>query len=140
MDTLSTDNMGSLVAVNPAAVLDDDTTMKNTASTSTSLVIAQDQSTKVFDWEKLPTELREQIFEFTDTVSDRVPHFEWRGRLPALVVALRSLPISHAHVLEWVKKYNRSLRLTDWFGFNLADWNKDELSVIEFVWMDVRYE
>lgn len=52
--------------------------------------------------------------------------------MPALVVALRELPISYGHVLEWFAKANSHMALyLDPEDCDLNDMTRTELEVVE---------
>jgi hypothetical protein len=52
------------------------------------------QLLKVFPWEQLPVEIRDQIFDNLEDESLYGSYFEWNGSVPALVIALH-----HCHCL-----------------------------------------
>lgn len=95
-----------------------------------------------FPWEKLPFEIREQIFKDVNQRSPRgLNYFWWNGTMAPLIVALRSQPISYQHILQWFAKEN--------FYFSplfptpehpMMDLTKDELAVIKEASIDIRYE
>jgi len=68
-----------------------------------------------FPWERMPYEIRDQIF--ASMAWDSYNHyffivscyFKWSGCMPALVVTLRSLPAFYQHVLKWFSKHNKEL-------------------------------
>ncbi|KUJ09369.1 uncharacterized protein LY89DRAFT_676167 [Mollisia scopiformis] len=66
-------------------------------------------SKRPLSFDDLPPEIRDQIFANLNESTKyckflRKPYFLWDRRLPPLVVALRSLPRSHDHALQWVAK------------------------------------
>jgi hypothetical protein len=78
--------------------------------TETSTVIVSKSAAKSFPWEHCPYEIRDAIFK---TISDQYSSIYSGGykyfkhndyRTSPLVVALRRLPISYEHVLQWVAK------------------------------------
>jgi hypothetical protein len=48
--------------------------------------------------------------------------------MPPLMVALRTLPASYEHVLEWLKKYSHSIFMYGWHSYSLED--MDERNVL----------
>lgn len=52
----------------------------------------------------MPYEVSEQIIA---EVNDGAyfSYFSWQGKVPALIVALRQLPVSYGHFLEWFAKH-----------------------------------
>jgi hypothetical protein len=96
---------------------------------------------KTFPWEKLPFETRDHIFKEVDKFSDRGFHyFWWNGVMVPLIIALRSLPISYQHALQWFAKER--------FYFSpkypsperpMLDLAKAELAVINAASVDLRY-
>lgn len=98
--------------------------------------------TKTPPWERLPYELRQKIFALLDNKkfykvvrtkhSDRSSGYFYN--VPPLVIALRSLPLSYSHVLEWFGKYNTHLRL---YEPNFGMLSDDEVAVINSVYVNV---
>ena len=95
----------------PSTIKLDDSGTQGHASTKYATAAGSTSTTRYFPWERCPYEIRDAIFK---AVSDdysggwgrRARHyFEQTGyRLSPLVVALRRLPISYEHVLQWVSK------------------------------------
>jgi hypothetical protein len=106
-------------------------------------------STKASPWERLPIEVRQQIFDNLDEELIYVcisqthpnpapkprPYFRWSDSMPPLVVALRSLPVSYGHAIQHFARVNWQLDLG--FGCNIASMTKSELGVITFVRFEV---
>lgn len=96
---------------------------------------------RTFPWEKLPFEIREEIFKNVNEQSVRgLNYFWWDGVMSPLIIALRSQPFSYQHVLQWFAKEN--------FYFSplyptpkhpMMDLTKDELAVIRTASIDIRY-
>jgi hypothetical protein len=102
-------------------------------------------------WERLPIEVRQQIFDNLDEelfIDDFIfppafprpcpkerTYFRWGDSMPPLVVALRSLPVSYYHAIEHFARVNGELDLS--FGCNIASMTKSELVVITSVRFDV---
>jgi hypothetical protein len=97
------------------------------------------ETPKIFPREKLPFEIRDQIFAevdyslggrhdlFTDSYYfDGSYYFEWNGSM-LLVVALRSLKLSYQHVMQWFSKHNSRLFLHEGSGFDTSDMTIVEL-------------
>jgi hypothetical protein len=95
------------------------------------------ESPKIFSWEKLPFEIRDQIFAKVDSSLGGPPdwlidsyYFEWNGSMPPLVVALRTLKLSYQHVMQWFSKHNSRLFLHEGSGFDISDMTNIELEGI----------
>jgi hypothetical protein len=102
-------------------------------------------SAKASPWERLPIEVRQQIFDNLDEeliivcISQTQPnpapkprtYFRWSDSMPPLVVALRSLPVSYSHVVQHFARMNGELDLGS--GCNIASMTKSELGVITTV-------
>ena len=58
--------------------------------------------------------------------------------MPALVVALRSLPLSYEHVLQRFANYSSAIENNDWTSFDLSDMSQKELNVIVKAEMELR--
>lgn len=87
-----------------------------------------------FPWEELPYELREKIFALVhqQMCSTRCKSYYERHRnMPALVVALRRLPNSYHHVLEWFRKFNHSFNAGDNGLLSLNDMTQSELATFK---------
>lgn len=54
-------------------------------------------------WETIPYEIRSQILDSIDGFTEAPTE---PSQMPALVVALRPLPLSHEHVMEWFTNAN----------------------------------
>jgi hypothetical protein len=69
-------------------------------------------STKACPWERLPFELRDQIFSIVHKDhagpfnGSPLGYFEWDQRMPCLVVALRPLSVSYNHAMQWFRRFN----------------------------------
>lgn len=91
----------------------------------------------IFRWDDLPVEIREQIFDEVGKQQGAYGpgngYFCYRGEMPELVIALRSLPKSHAHILQWFAKMNTSILLKPRYpspGRADTELNKEELAII----------
>ena len=98
---------------------------------------APSKTSKMFPWEKLPFELRDQIFAEVDSSLGGPPdwlidsyYFEWNGSMPSLVVALITLKLSYQHVMQWFSKHNSRLFLHERSGFDISDMTNIELEGI----------
>lgn len=97
---------------------------------------------RAFPWEKLPFELRHKIFALVDddyarsrvsytNPNPNAKYFKIRNsKMPALVVALRKLPISYDHVLQWVLKNGTMLNIAI-DQFSTSDMNGTELRLFK---------
>lgn len=115
------------------------------SSTKIHLEVATTSTKRGFPWDKLPFEIREQIFKEVYGGQDpRYGHsgsskyFKWRGSMPPLVVALRPLPTSYDHVLIWFRKHNKKVFIHGWYGSALEGMITRELDVVEAVNIDLR--
>ena len=102
------------------------------------------ESPKIFPWEKLPFEIRDQIFAEVDSSLGGPPdwlidlyYFEWNGSIPPLVVALRTLKLSYQHVMQWFSKHNSLLVMHEGVGFDISDMTNIELERISSVSMEL---
>ncbi|TVY91286.1 hypothetical protein LAWI1_G005151 [Lachnellula willkommii] len=97
-----------------------------------------------FPWEKLPYELREKIFALvhqqgcSTQLKGRHPvycksYYERHSNMPALVVALRLLPKSYHHVLEWFCKFNHSFNTGANGLLSLSDMTQSELAAFKYL-------
>ena len=94
---------------------------------------------KAFPWERLPFELRQQIFDALDKMTwlwrEEAPvcYFDWSHTLPPLVIALRRLPISHQHVIKHLDSKNtgkgRYMRV--YSAHHLVRLTKTELRIVQ---------
>lgn len=107
----------------------------------TSKDIKSEVKTSKCYWEVLPFELREQIFsEFEENKWGRW----WNNGPTAIVKALRTLPISYSHILQWFARHAVA-NLTDdpWqltgLYFKDMDVNEVELKSIQYISIDPRY-
>ncbi|KAL2062386.1 hypothetical protein VTL71DRAFT_6652 [Oculimacula yallundae] len=94
----------------------------------------------VFPWETMPYEIRERIF--AEANKNPFPNqVSWRGKMSALVIALRPLPLSYSHVLEWLAHFSGHIFMhpNTWYGNDLSDWNATELRLIKSLDMDLWY-
>lgn len=99
----------------------------------------------IFRWDDLPFETREQIFvEVGKQEGVETPgkgYFCYKGEMPDLVVAFRSLPQSHAQILQWYAKMNASILLKPWYpsrGRKVIKFNNEELAMIGRVVIELR--
>lgn len=81
-----------------------------------------------FPWEKCPYEVRDMIFAGVD-IRD-FSYFRWYGTIPALVVALRGLPTSYEHVLQWFRYRNTVIFLNSICGYSLNELKARELQML----------
>ncbi|KUJ09373.1 uncharacterized protein LY89DRAFT_788250 [Mollisia scopiformis] len=96
--------------------------------------------TSAFPWEKLPFELRAQVFQEVDRQylqSKQVSYFKWRLSMPAIVIALRQRPISYYHALQWFAKENTPLIFDLGISCALGDMNDEEAAVITTISMEM---
>ena len=105
---------------------------------------APSKTSKMFPWEKLPFEIRDQIFAEVDSSLGGPPnwlidsyYFEWNGSMPPLVVALRTLKLSYQHVMQWFSKHNSLLVMHEGVGFDISDMTNIELERISSVSMEL---
>ena len=96
------------------------------------------QVLNVSPWERLPFEIRDTIFDNLEDESLCGSYFKWNGSVPALVVALRSLPLSYEHVLQRFANYSSAIEINEWTSFNLSDMSQKELNVIVKAEMELR--
>ena len=94
-----------------------------------------------FPWEKLPYELREQIFNLVRDEHSKIwPEYyslkAWRT-VPPLVLALRPLELSYCHVLKHFARANSWLSMRDPLDFDLRSLNKRELATIVRLELDL---
>ncbi|KAE8454585.1 hypothetical protein EG329_000208 [Mollisiaceae sp. DMI_Dod_QoI] len=92
-----------------------------------------------FCWEDLPFEIRDQIFSEVNKCLG-YPYFHWDTSMPQLVVALRTLPKSYEHVLQWFAKQNSRVFLCPRYpspSYTILDMSKVELSVIKTMAIDL---
>jgi hypothetical protein len=109
---------------------------------------AQGSKPKICYWDKIPYELREQIFASIDgfTEPEHYPSPIGSSKyfrrapigpspMPALVVALRTLPLSYSHVMEWFTKANYHIvhYANDEEGQDLSDMTRCELEAIRAI-------
>lgn len=98
-----------------------------------------------FPWDKLPHELREQIFHLIDqehmSISPRnVSYFKWTGTMPALIVALRDRKEAYNHVLEVFEKHNSSIVLDPSTSYSLSSITDEEALKIQKAFIQLRYK
>lgn len=75
------------------------------------------KKSKTCFWETIPDEIREKIYKELDLLGpDGVvdihlsnSNFRRNHEMPALIVALRELPVSYGHVLDWFSRVNSHL-------------------------------
>lgn len=96
------------------------------------------QILKVFPWERLPVEIRDKIFDNLEDESLYGSYFKWNGSVPALVLALRSLPLSYEHVLQRFANYSSAIEINEWTSFDLSDMSQKELDVVVKAEMELR--
>jgi hypothetical protein len=142
-----------------------DYSQNNSADTSPSITMDSDTAVKsllqantrdTFPWEKLPYEPREIIFLMVHQNKDRCRciwgriepclcicstpvYFKQQRMMPALVVALRPLPASYQHVLQWLAKFNEHINSGESNAHNLNDMTKSELTVLKSVKVSVGF-
>lgn len=97
-----------------------------------------DKALEHFPWEACPFEIRESIFKIVS--EDHPGYFEYKAEddVAPLTVALRRLPISYQHVLQWFAKQNVSLHVKVSDGCNISTLNKSELGVFQELVLIVR--
>ncbi|KUJ09372.1 uncharacterized protein LY89DRAFT_676169 [Mollisia scopiformis] len=107
--------------------------------------VAQSNNTNnqsAFPWERLPYELRGQIFKELNSErsgNNGSPYFKWQGSMPALIVALRTSQLSYSHVLEWFEKTNSFIVMDSSSSHDLGDLTTREVGLIKEVFVDIRY-
>jgi hypothetical protein len=93
---------------------------------------------KVFPWERLPTEIRDKIFDNLEDEPLYESYFKGNGSVPALVVALRSLPLSYEHFLQRFAENSSAIVINEWTSFDLSDMSQKELDTIVKAEMELR--
>lgn len=92
-------------------------------------------------WESLAYELREQIFREVSAQEyfPGIPYFTWACAysIPPLIEALRLLPRSHAHVVDFF--HRRSHLLNFHKGFRFSGMNDAELAGVRSLVLDLEY-